>query len=126
MILLHTDPSRHRLVYLSIPRDLRASIPGYGEQKGNAAMQPGGPKASIQTADQLFGPGLQVNHVVVVDMGSFMTLIDAVGGVDINVPENILSDKFDCPYSASRCSTWKGWRLPQGGQTLHGTRGFRT
>ena len=69
MMLLHTDPSRHRLVYLSIPRDLRASIPGYGEQKINAAMQIGGPKLAIQTADALFGPELQVNHVVVVDFG---------------------------------------------------------
>ena len=58
MMLLRTDPSRHRLVYLSIPRDLRASIPGYGEQKINAAMQIGGPKLAMQTADQLFGPGL--------------------------------------------------------------------
>ena len=122
MMLLHTDPSRHRLVYLSIPRDLRASIPGYGEQKVNAAMQIGGPKLAIQTADQLFGPGLQVNHVVIVDMASFMTLIDAVGGIDINVPENILSDKFDCPFSASRCSSWKGWRFQKGVQHMNGHR----
>ena len=122
MMLLHTDPSRHRLVYLSIPRDLRASIPGYGEQKVNAAMQIGGPKLAIQTADQLFGPGLQVNHVVIVDMASFMTLIDAVGGVDINVPENILSDKFDCPYTASRCASWKGWRFHKGVQHMNGHR----
>ena len=40
---------RHRLVFLSIPRDLRASIPGYGESKINAAMQIGGPKLAIQT-----------------------------------------------------------------------------
>jgi LCP family protein required for cell wall assembly len=122
MMLLHTDPSRHRLVYLSIPRDLRASIPGYGEQKINAAMQLGGPKLAIRTADQLFGPGLQVNHVVMVDMGAFVSLIDAVGGVDINVPENILSDKFDCPYTATRCSSWKGWRFHKGMQHMDGHR----
>jgi LCP family protein required for cell wall assembly len=122
MMLLHTDPSRHRLVYLSIPRDLRASIPGYGEQKINAAMQLGGPKLAIRTADQLFGPGLQVNHVVMVDMGAFVSLIDAVGGVDVNVPENILSDKFDCPYTATRCSSWKGWRFHKGMQHMDGHR----
>src|SRR4029079_17398544 len=87
MMLLHTDPGRHRLVYLSIPRDLRAAIPGYGEQKINAAMQLGGPKLAIKTADALFGPELQVNHVVVVDMAAFQQLIDAVGGIDINVPQ---------------------------------------
>jgi LCP family protein required for cell wall assembly len=122
MLLLHTDPSRHRLVYLSIPRDLRASIPGYGEQKVNAAMQIGGPKLAIETADALFGPGLQINHVVVVDMGAFVSLIDAVGGVDVNVPENILSDKFDCPFSATRCQSWKGWRFHKGVQHMNGHR----
>jgi LCP family protein required for cell wall assembly len=122
LMLLHTDPSRHRLVYLSVPRDLRASIPGYGDQKVNAAMQLGGPKLAIETVDQLFGPGLRVNHVVVVDMSAFVSLIDAVGGVDINVPENILSDKFDCPYSPSKCVSWKGWRFAKGTQHMDGHR----
>jgi LCP family protein required for cell wall assembly len=123
MMLLRTDPSRHRLVYLSIPRDLRASIPGYGQQKINAAMQIGGPKLAVQTADQLFGPGLQVNHVVVVDFGAFMQLIDAVGGIDVNVPQNILSNRFDCPYSTStRCSQWQGWRFHKGVQHMDGHR----
>ena len=66
MMLLRTDPSRHRLVYLSIPRDLRASIPGYGESEVNAAMQIGGPKLAIETVAQL--TGLPINHVVVVDL----------------------------------------------------------
>src|SRR4051812_30347390 len=109
MMLLHTDPGRHRLVYLSIPRDLRTAIPGYGAQKINAAMQLGGPKLAVQTADALFGSELQVNHVVVVDFGSFMSLVDAVGGIDVTIPQNILSNRFDCPYSGSRCSSWKGW-----------------
>jgi LCP family protein required for cell wall assembly len=121
MMLLHTDPGRHRLVYLSIPRDLRASIPGYGDQKVNAAMQLGGPKLAVQTADALFGAELPVNHVVVVDMATFITLVDAVGGIDVNVPENILSNRFDCPYSSStRCSQWRGWRFHKGVQHMSG------
>src|SRR4029077_7504583 len=80
MMLLRTDPGRHRLIFLSIPRDLRASIPGYGESKINAALQIGGPKLAVQTADQLFGPALPVNHVVIVDFGAFEKLIDGVGG----------------------------------------------
>ncbi len=120
MMLLHTDPSRHRLVYLSIPRDLRASIPGYGSQKINAAMQIGGPKLAVETADALFGSGLQINHVVVVDFGSFVSLVDAVGGIDVTISENILSNKFDCPYPASRCQSWKGWVFHKGTQHLSG------
>jgi LCP family protein required for cell wall assembly len=120
MMLLRTDPSRHRLVYLSIPRDLRVTIPGYGTQKINAAMQIGGPKLAVETADALFGSELQINHVVVVDFGSFVSLVDAVGGIDVNISENILSNKFDCPYTATRCQTWKGWYFHKGVQHLNG------
>jgi len=113
--LLHTDPSRHRLVYLSVPRDLRTEIPGYGEQKINAAMQFGGPKLAVQTLDGLVGRALPVNHVVIVDFNQFVKLIDAVGGITINVPENILSNRFDCPYSTQqRCLEWQGWRFHKG------------
>jgi LCP family protein required for cell wall assembly len=123
MMLLRTDPGRHRLVYVSIPRDLRATIPGYGDQKINAAMQLGGPKLAIQTADALFGPDLPVNHVVVVDFGAFMKLIDAIGGIDVNVPQKILSNRFDCPYSTNtRCSQWQGWRFEKGVQHMDGHR----
>ncbi len=118
MMLLRTDPSRHRLIYLSIPRDLRAAIPGYGESKINAAMQIGGPKLAIETVAQL--TGLPINHVVVVDFGAFQKLIDAVGGIDVNVPENILSNRFDCPYTATRCQSWKGWVFHKGVQHMDG------
>jgi len=112
LMLLHTDPKSHRLVFLSLPRDLRVEIPGYGSSKINAAMQIGGPKLAIRTVEQF--TGLPVNHVVIVDFGSFVSLIDAVGGIDVDVPEPILSDRFDCPYSASRCSSWQGWRFHKG------------
>jgi LCP family protein required for cell wall assembly len=122
MMLLRTDPGRHRLIYLSIPRDLRASIPGYGDQKINAAMQIGGPKLAVETVDALFGNALRINHVVVVDFGTFQKLIDAVGGIDVNVPENILSNSFDCPFPASKCASWKGWRFQKGVQHMDGHR----
>ena len=113
--LLHTDPSRHRLVYLSIPRDLQTEIPGYGAQKINAAMQLGGLPLAVRTVDALLGSALPINHVVIVDFNQFEKLIDAVGGITVNVPENILSDRFDCPYStAARCQQWKGWRFHKG------------
>jgi LCP family protein required for cell wall assembly len=112
--LLHTDPGRHRLVYLSIPRDLRTSVPGYGDQKINTAMQFGGPKLAVRTVDSLVGTALPINHIVIVDFNQFEKLIDAIGGITVNVPENILSNKFDCPYPASRCGSWKGWRFHKG------------
>jgi LCP family protein required for cell wall assembly len=120
--LLHTDPGRHRLVYLSIPRDLRTEVPGYGEQKINTAMQFGGPKLAVQTVDALVGKTLlPINHIVIVDFNQFEKLIDAVGGITVNVPENIRSNRFDCPYStAQRCSQWSGWRFHKGPTHMSG------
>jgi len=119
LMVLHTDPKSHRLVFLSLPRDLRATIPGYGSSKINAAMQLGGPKLAIRTVEDF--TGLPINHVVIVDFGSFVQLIDAVGGIDVNVPENILSNRFDCPYSTStRCQQWQGWRFHKGTTHMSG------
>jgi hypothetical protein len=49
IMLVHTDPRRHRIAYLSIPRDLRVPIPGHYETKINAAFQIGGPALAAQT-----------------------------------------------------------------------------
>jgi polyisoprenyl-teichoic acid--peptidoglycan teichoic acid transferase len=119
IMLVRTDPSHHRVIYLSIPRDLRVPIPGHGDSKINAAFQIGGPALAIRTVRQFIR--LPINHVVTVDFGSFKQLIDDVGGIDINVPENILSNRFDCPYaSQARCERWPGWRFHKGKQHMNG------
>ena len=119
--LLHTDPGHHRLYYLSIPRDLRVNVPGYGYQKINAAMQFGGTKLAVRTLDVLLGKSLPVNHVVIVDFNQFEKLIDAVGGITVNVPRNILSNRFDCPYPTNqRCLQWQGWRFHKGPTHMNG------
>jgi LCP family protein required for cell wall assembly len=118
IMLVRTDPSRHRIAYLSIPRDLQVAIPGYGQSKINAAMQIGGPALATRTIEAF--TGLKVNHLVVVDFASFVDLIDKLGGVTVNNPRPILSDRFDCPYSNAKCQTWKGWRFAKGRIHLDG------
>ena len=119
--LLHTDPGHHRLYYLSIPRDLQTTVPGHGQEKINAAMQFGGPELAVRTIDALVGKALAVNHVVIVDFNQFEKLIDAVGGITVDIPENILSNRFDCPYKTQqRCLQWKGWRFHKGPMHLDG------
>ena len=50
-------------------------------------------------------------------------MIDKVGGVDIDVPAPILSNKFDCPYATqARCDRWQGWRFAKGKQHMDGQR----
>jgi LCP family protein required for cell wall assembly len=121
ILLVRTDPKRHRLAYLSIPRDLRVDIPGYGPYKINAAFQFGGPALAMKTVRAL--TGLQPNHVVIVNFDDFRTVVDALGGVEVDVPKPILSNRFDCPYATStRCQAWPGWRFAKGKQTMSGRR----
>ena len=121
ILLVRTDPKRHRIAFLSIPRDLRVDIPGHGPFKINAAFQLGGPALAVRTVRAL--TGLQPNHVVLVDFDDFRTVIDALGGVEIDVPKPILSNRFDCPYAtAARCQQWQGWRFENGKQTMNGRR----
>ena len=47
--LVRVDTNRHRIAYLSIPRDLVVEIPGHGDSKINAAMQLGGPALAVET-----------------------------------------------------------------------------
>jgi LCP family protein required for cell wall assembly len=121
IMLVRTDPEHHRLAFLSIPRDLRVEIPGYSEQKINAAYQLGGPALAIKTVRGF--TDVEVNHVVIVDFDAFTKVIDKVGGVDIDVPGPILSNKFDCPYATqARCDRWQGWRFAKGTQHMNGQR----
>jgi LCP family protein required for cell wall assembly len=118
LMLMRSDPGHHRISYLSIPRDLRVDIPGYGTSKINAANQVGGPALTIATVRAL--TGLRVDHVVVVDFQGFRKLIDAIGGIEITVPKPILSNPFDCPHPPKRCKTWDGWRFGKGRQHMDG------
>lgn len=121
IMLIHTDPGKHRMSYLSIPRDLRVDIPGYGANKINAAFQFGGPTLALRTVKEL--TGLEVNHVAFVDFAKFKELIDSVGGIEIDVQKPILSNRFACPYSTSeRCNAWPGWRFEKGKQHMNGQR----
>ena len=118
--LVRVDTNRHRIAYLSIPRDLVVEIPGHGDSKINAAMQLGGPALAVETVKTL--TDLPINHVVIVDFSQFEKLIDKLGGIDITVAKPIIS-KFDCPYpTEERCARWDGWRFPKGTQHMDGHR----
>lgn len=121
IMIVRTDPSGHRLAYLSIPRDLLVSVPTLGSAKINAAYQVGGPALAIKTIETF--TGIPIDHVVIVDFDSFKQLIDAEGGITIDVPERILSNRFDCPYpTQARCLAWKGWSFKPGVQHMSGER----
>jgi LCP family protein required for cell wall assembly len=119
IVLVRTDPDHHRIALLSIPRDLRVEIPRHGEEKINAAYAFGGPTLAIKTVESV--TGLPINHVVVVDFSTFGEVVDALGGIAINVPRPILSNKFECPRATqAACARWPGWRFRKGEQEMDG------
>jgi len=94
ILLVRTDPGKHLISMLSIPRDLYVPIPGHGTNKINAAFAFGGPPLLIRTVNRL--TSLKVNHVVLVDFTGFRDLIDQLGGITIVNPTKIKSSQnFD-------------------------------
>jgi polyisoprenyl-teichoic acid--peptidoglycan teichoic acid transferase len=119
IVVIRTDPDHHKIALLSIPRDLRVDIPRHGEEKINAAYAYGGATLALQTVERV--TGLQMNHVVVVDFGTFDKVVNALGGITVNVPHPILSNKFECPRATqAACARWPGWRFRKGEQEMDG------
>lgn len=69
---------------LSIPRDSFAEIPGQANQKINGAYAFGGAALQIRAVENFLG--IDVDHVVLLDFDGFVDLIDAIGGVEVDVP----------------------------------------
>jgi LCP family protein required for cell wall assembly len=82
-ILLRLDPDRNAIAVMSIPRDLKVEIPGFGTEKFNAAYTYGGPKLTLRVVKEL--TGLPINHVVNVDFLGFVRAVDAIGCVYTDV-----------------------------------------
>ena len=83
VILLSVDAKEHRLFGVSIPRDTKAIINGT-PHKINAAYKNGGMELLSRTvAEQMSIP---VDYTVEVDLNGFAAVIDAIGGVDFDVP----------------------------------------
>ena len=72
---------------LSVPRDTLVEIPGHGEDKINAAFAYGGPDLMVETLEGL--TGLSVNNYVVMDFNGVENIVDALGGVEVEVEEPI-------------------------------------
>jgi polyisoprenyl-teichoic acid--peptidoglycan teichoic acid transferase len=121
ILVVRTDPKRGRLALLSIPRDLRINVPGQGFSKINSAFQVGGPALALRAVRNF--TGLPIHHVAIVDFGSFVELVDAVGGITVDVPAPIVSNRFDCPLDTqAECDRWPGWRFGKGEQHMNGRR----
>jgi len=83
---------KNRIVEVSVPRDSRVQIPGHGVMNINRAFEIGGAALSQKTIEQLFD--VRIHRVVVVDFAGFTKLIDAIGGITLNVEEEF-NEKYN-------------------------------
>jgi len=113
ILLMRVNGGKKTMSQLSIPRDTLVDIPGYGEGKINSAYAYGGPALMIQTVEQF--TGVPINHYVQLDFDGFPEIVDAVGGVDIDVPKTIDS-QYPVEYD------WTDVHFDAGPQHMNGDR----
>jgi polyisoprenyl-teichoic acid--peptidoglycan teichoic acid transferase len=83
MILMRLDPKKHSLTVLSMPRDMRVDIPGYGPDKLNAAYSFGGADLALRTVRETLN--VKINYLITVDFSGFRRIVDHVGCVYTDV-----------------------------------------
>jgi LCP family protein required for cell wall assembly len=103
MMLLHIGD--HGTTLVSLPRDSYVPIPGHDPNKLNAAYAFGGPKLLVRTVEQ--ATKIHIDHYAEIGFGGFVGMVDAVGGVDMCIPQPIKD-------------TAAGIDLKKGCQTLNG------
>ncbi|MBJ7357782.1 LCP family protein [Nocardioides sp.] len=97
-IMIHLSADRQNAYGISIPRDSLVdrpdciddegdTIPGASSVMWNAAFAVGGPACTIRQFEQL--TGIRINNYVVVDFAGFRNMVDAIGGVEVCVPQDI-------------------------------------
>ncbi len=95
MILVNIDPKTKKINLMSIPRDSGVEIPGHGFDKINSAFnsdyfEDGGPNLSVKTVESILGlKEGSIQFYAVANFEGFKKVIDALGGVDINVKERM-------------------------------------
>lgn len=85
ILILTIDKINNELKLSSIMRDSYVYIPGYGNDKITHAYAYGGPQLAIKTLNENFN--LDIEDFATVDFESFPKIIDALGGIDINITQ---------------------------------------
>jgi cell envelope-related function transcriptional attenuator common domain len=94
MFAVTVDTNSHEAALLSVPRDTRVKIPGHGWDKINHAYAFGREKLSQQAAEGLLG--IPFDYYAVINFAAFEKIVDAVGGVDIDVEKRMYyRDPYD-------------------------------
>ncbi|MEU8355849.1 LCP family protein [Nonomuraea sp. NPDC048882] len=107
MMLLHIPEGSDKPTLVSLPRDSAVTIPGRGRDKLNSAYALGGPKLLVRTVETV--TGVHVDNYMEIGFAGFVDIVDAVGGVEINVRAAVNDPKA-------------GLKLKKGPQVLTGSQ----
>jgi len=100
MMVLHIDADRRNASVISIPRDSWVDVPGHGLAKINAAFSWGGPALAVAAVEKL--TGVRMDHVAIVDWDGYKAMINALGGVDVQIPRTVHDSYRDKTWTAGK------------------------
>lgn len=140
IMLASIDPINDKVALISIPRDLWVQIPGDGTQKINAAFADAKDYSKSKTAlgkvqdginqlDKTLQPvldGVPIHYHVVLDFQAFKQMVDAVGGITVNVPETLYDPTIAWENHWNPVIAKKGIQHMNGDQALLYTRSRET
>ncbi|GAC1399994.1 MAG: hypothetical protein NVSMB52_13580 [Chloroflexota bacterium] len=101
LLVMDIDPAHRRINVLSVPRDLWVTIPGYGSGKLAIAYEIGGPKLAAYTLERELG--IPVDYTVAMTFKGFTQLINSMGGVEVNVPQELKDASYPCLTGYAYC-----------------------
>jgi len=133
ILIVTVDPDGGVASMLSIPRDLQVAIPGYGEDRINTAnvfgyQQEGsdaGPALLKATIEGNFG--IPIDGYLMIDFDAFVQIVDALGGIDIDVPETLHDTRYpdprpEDPYGFKTVHFDAGWQHMDGARAIEYAR----
>jgi LCP family protein required for cell wall assembly len=103
LLAMDINPATHHINMLSVPRDLWVNVPGssLSNEKLADAYAIGGPRLAAYTLERDLG--IPVDYTVAMTFHGFMNLIDAMGGVDVNVPQELNDPTYPCLVGFDYC-----------------------
>ncbi|MDX6636371.1 MAG: polyisoprenyl-teichoic acid--peptidoglycan teichoic acid transferase [Solirubrobacterales bacterium] len=115
-MLVRLDPDKSLISMMSIPRDLKVEIPGYGTGKFNEAYAYGGTKLTLETVKDL--TDLPINHIVNVDFLGFAQGVYAIGCVYVDIDRRYYHSNVESAEQYAEINVQPGYQLMCGKQAL--------
>lgn len=118
LMLVFLKQDSKKISVLNIPRDTYVTIANKSQEKTkiNHAFAYGGEKLTHATLENFLG--IKIDNYALVNFEAFSALVDALGGVELEVP-------FDMEYKPEKISLKAGWQVLDGDEALQFVR-FRS